>query len=448
MTKHTRRRVTVARKSPENLRVALEPEVSPTRDFGEYLITIQEESELEALGTLEQAAGIRVASTSSLSADEIAAEMGRPPGEGLMLSRLGVAVAALDPDQLKSLKKHNGKTLVAIEPAPVFFAFMPISSDYLRGYRDCIDALLRGSEPAGGAASALAEQPLATTESATWGLRATAVTSSRYSGAGIRVAVLDTGLDLQHSDFANRRITHQSFIPGEEVQDRHGHGTHCIGTACGPARPSRGQRYGIAYEADIFAGKVLSNTGGSRGRSVELGIEWALANRCHVISMSLGSAVLPGTPPIMAYERIGARALRAGTLIIAAAGNESVRRRGIINPVGSPANCPSMMGIGAVDSSSNVADFSNGGINPSGGEINLVAPGVDIYSSIPSNSYGIKSGTSMATPHVAGIAALWAQATNEAGQKLWDLLIQNAKPLGGDIRDFGNGLAQAPPGTS
>src|SRR5205085_5960154 len=109
---------------------------------------------------------------------------------------------------------------------------------------------------------------------------------------GIKVAVLDTGLDLQHPDFRGRRVVSQSFIPGQAAQDGHGHGTHCTGTASGPQRPPTGvRRYGIAFGDQIFIGKVLSNSGSSVGSSVLAGMNWAVTNRCQVISMSLGADV-------------------------------------------------------------------------------------------------------------------------------------------------------------
>ena len=95
----------------------------------------------------------------------------------------------------------------------------------------------------------------------TWGLRATGVDVTQATGEGIKIAVLDTGFTVDHPDFAGRTVTTQSFITGQAVDDGHGHGTHCIGTAAGPAKPPEGRRYGIATGAEIFAGKVLSNAG-------------------------------------------------------------------------------------------------------------------------------------------------------------------------------------------
>ena len=97
---------------------------------------------------------------------------------------------------------------------------------------------------------------------ATWGLACTRAELSAYSGGGIKVAVLDTGFDLTHPDFSGRTIVQQSFVPDDmSVQDAQGHGTHCIGTACGPRAPAGQIRYGVAHGADIYVGKVLNNAG-------------------------------------------------------------------------------------------------------------------------------------------------------------------------------------------
>ena len=97
--------------------------------------------------------------------------------------------------------------------------------------------------------------------------------TSPYSGRGIKVAVLDTGMNVNHPDFAGRNPVTQSFIPGEAVEDGHGHGTHCIGTACGPRTPGQPPRYGVAYDAHIHAGKVLSDRGSGSDQGILAGIE-------------------------------------------------------------------------------------------------------------------------------------------------------------------------------
>src|SRR5262249_39057072 len=132
---------------------------------------------------------------------------------------------------------------------------------------------------------------LAEAVGATWGLNACKVPQSTRDGNGIRVAVLDTGFDLGHPEFAGRTIRSNTFV-GQPAQDLHGHGTHTTGTACGPnSPPGAFQRYGIAFKSQIFVGKVLTNAGsGTQGQSLA-GINWAVVNRCAAISMSLGARV-------------------------------------------------------------------------------------------------------------------------------------------------------------
>jgi subtilisin family serine protease len=229
------------------------------------------------------------------------------------------------------------------------------------------------------------------------------------------------------------------------VQDGHGHGTHCIGTACGPKQPQVLPRYGVAFNAAIFAGKVLSNQGSGSDAGILAGIEWAVTNRCAVVSMSLGAATVVGQSFSRVFENAARRALAAGTLIVAAAGNES-ERPALIRPVGHPANCPSIISVAALDSQLRIAPFSCGGINPQGGQVDLAGPGVRVRSSWPRPTlYRTISGTSMATPHVAGIAALLAEANPgvPAGVLGWYLL-QSARRLDLPGRDVGVGLVQAP----
>jgi subtilisin family serine protease len=255
------------------------------------------------------------------------------------------------------------------------------------------------------------------------------VPPSVRSGAGIRVAVLDTGFDLGHPDFVGRPIVSQTFV-GQPVQDLHGHGTHCIGTSCGPKSPAgTTPRYGIAYKAPIFVGKVLSNSGSGATGSVLAGMNWAIANQCAVISMSLGSQ----SPVQTAYTNAGAAALSRGCLIIAAAGNAGAA-------TGAPGNSPTIMSVASLDPNDAPSSFSNFG------KIEIAAPGRDIFSSVPRPArYGTMSGTSMATPHVAGCAALWAETSPALrGTNLWKKLQATARALPFPTSRVGKGLVQAP----
>ncbi len=131
-------------------------------------------------------------------------------------------------------------------------------------------------------------------------------------------------------------------------------------------------------------------------------------------------------------------------MIIAAAGNESERQFGKIKPVGHPANCPSILAVAAIDEDLDIAYFSCGGLNLDGGQVDIAAPGVNIYSSWKGGKYNTISGTSMATPFVAGVAALYLEANPKANASdIWMMLSQNALRLNLNSTDVGSGLVQA-----
>jgi subtilisin family serine protease len=293
---------------------------------------------------------------------------------------------------------------------------------------------------------ALGQPPWADDGQESWGISATGADQSRYTGAGVKLAVLDTGIDLAHPDFVSRQITHASFVPGETVDDIQGHGTHCAGmAAAGSPTAVNVPRYGVAPDAELFIAKVLNNRGTGRQLDIIAGIQWALENGCDIISMSLGRAAGPQEPFDPRYEDIAAEALAEGCLIVAATGNDSARRYRYVAPVGSPANAPSIMAVAAIEADGQVAPYSNGGVGT--GRVDMAAPGSDVFSSVPRPQlYRRLSGTSMACPHVAGVAALWAESDPYLrGQKLWDQLIAAAAPLAGQSTiDIGAGLVKVP----
>ena len=429
---------------------------------GAYLVAFKEGSAAEGISILTKKAGLKFVSSASLEQGEMStADL--EAMDAIHFEHLDTAVVRLSDEAYGEISSMAGEdsSILAVEPERFVYALQGSAvapapefteeetttesqRDYVRGYRDGIDHLadhLLLAPPTTEAEQIVAQW---VETQCTWGLQATRVPQSRYSGRGIKVALLDTGLDSSNPDFRGRRITAQSFVPGLPPQDGHGHGTHVAGTACGPRIPRRLPRYGIAFESDIFIGKVLDNNGRGMDRYILAGIEWAVTNRCSVVSMSLGAPIDPGQSFSAIYENLARRALAANTLIIAAAGNDSNRPQ-VIKPVGHPANCPSIMAVGALDMNFGVAYFSNGGLNPRGGQVDIAAPGVNVYSSYKAPQlYARLSGTSMATPHVSGIAALLAQAhPGVSASALWKLLIQTARRLNLPARDAGAGIVQA-----
>lgn len=421
----------------------------PTRT-GRYVITFE-----EAVGGDEAVIADCVRSvagaSSLLSSSDFesgALDVGQASrSDAVVFPDLGVAVVSIEPGRLGSVlaAAEADARVLAVEPERVLRAIggsLPL--DYLRGYRDAAAHLYEVASAA--AVAAVPGSALASADTAqhTWGIEATMADTSPRTGAGIAVAILDTGLELAHPDFDQREVSAQSFIAGEAVQDVHGHGTHCVGTVCGMAtsRAARSRRYGVAPDAEVFVGKVLGDDGSGTDTSILSGISWAVSSGCQVISMSLGADERAVS---VAYERVGRRALASGSLIVAAAGNNAERSDGRFGFVGVPANSPSVLAVGAVDSNLAVAEFSARSNPVEGGQVDIAAPGVDVWSAwVLPDRYRSISGTSMATPHVAGLAALWAEASGLTGAALWARLQQRARRLVAPSADIGAGLALAP----
>lgn len=401
---------------------------------GRYLLVLNRERKDQAVSKIQGITGPLPDSREFLTAE------GAALSEAAVFHHIGVAVTSLDRDQAVAVQAMDDVT--SVEPERYCYAID--GDDYIRGFRDGVEAFYQ-SAGRGTVAGSLALAEDFDESTITWGLQAIGVSRSRAAGNGARIAVLDTGLDFNHPDFTARApIIAQSFVDGvATAQDGHGHGTHCSGTICGPSTPSVGPRYGIAPGANLFIGKVLSDQGSGTDGDILNGINWAITQKCDVISMSLGAAVAPGAPYSQAYEQAASSALEAGTLIVAAAGNES-RRPGMIAPVGHPANCPSILAVAAVDDHLSVAFFSCGQIG-AGKAPAIAAPGVQVYSTWPlPRRYNTISGTSMATPHVSGAAALFIEAKGVRGASLANSITSSARAVRLPHSDVGAGFLQIP----
>lgn len=322
--------------------------------------------------------------------------------------------------------------------------------------------------------------------SVAWGVEAVGATNSPQNGDGVTVAVLDTGIDTSHPAFAGIQFAHANlmdFTINEEglpglAADQHGHGTHVAGTIFG--RDVNGTRIGVAPGIEnVLIGKVLGPQGGPT-EAVLNAIEWALRRRADVISMSLGinfpgvveRLIEAGFPPTIATSRaleayrsnvrlfdrlaalVEARVSRGrGALLVGASGNESRRNEDprFTVAVAPPAAADGFVSVGAVLQTGNaaspfaVAGFSNTGCL-------LAAPGVSILSSKLGGGLSNMSGTSMATPHVAGVVALWTQKLFPNGERRngWAKDVQrtveaNVISAQGQLRnDVGLGIVRAP----
>ncbi|HZF89681.1 S8 family serine peptidase [Streptomyces sp.] len=271
------------------------------------------------------------------------------------------------------------------------------------------------------------------------------------TGKGVTVAVLDTGVDASHPDLAGRISVSRSFIegenPGEGVADRNGHGTHVASTVGGSGAASGGAERGVAPGAALAVGKVLGDQGSGSESRIIAGMEWAAREvGADIVSMSLGSTgPSDGTDPMA--QAVNTLAEETGALFVVAAGNT-----GAPSSIGSPGAADAALTVGAVDSADRAAPFTSAG--PRHGDHalkpDLSAPGVGILAarsslSAGSGAYTAMSGTSMATPHVAGVAALLAeQHPDWTGARLKDALMSTSAPLDASAYTLGAGRVGVP----
>ena len=254
------------------------------------------------------------------------------------------------------------------------------------------------------------------------------------TGKSVRLAVLDTGFDFTHPDFAGRTIHRKSFV-GRQAIDKDGHGTHCAGIAAGGRKGKAGFRYGVASGSRLYIAKILDDEGEGADGLALAGIEWALEKGCRVISMSFGAEPEQGYSAI--FEQVAQTVMASRCLLVAATGNDS--KRGRMAPVNHPANCPSILAVGALTAEMKVAEFS------CGGQVDVAAPGDQILSAKAGGGHVVESGTSMAAPFVAGIAALlWEQHPEASAWEIWTRLTQQARRLRLPASAVGAGLVYLP----
>lgn len=258
------------------------------------------------------------------------------------------------------------------------------------------------------------------------------------TGAGVKVAVVDTGISLTHPDLAaNIKGGYNAISPSRSANDDNGHGSHVAGTIA--ARNNSIGVVGVGPQIDLYAVKVLDRRGSGYLSDIIEGLDWAVLNGMQVVNMSLGTS-----SNVQSFHDAVIRAKAAGITLVAAAGNDYG------GPVGYPAAYPEVIAVSATDSADALASFSS--VGP---EVDLAAPGKSIFSTYKGSNYATLSGTSMASPHVAGAAALVLTTAPGAydldldgawdPEEVQNKLQATAQDLGapGQDNQFGYGLVRA-----
>jgi subtilisin family serine protease len=268
---------------------------------------------------------------------------------------------------------------------------------------------------------------------------ATSAEKTTYNGKGVTIAVLDTGIDARHPDLKGRVIASKIFSGTKTADDKVGHGTHVASIAAGTGAESHGKYAGVAPGASLLNGKVLDDAGEGEDSAILAGMEWAAGKGARIVNLSLGGADTPGADPL--ETAIDTLSKADGTLFAVAAGNDGPDS----GSIDSPGSADAAITVGAVNHKGRIADFSSRGPRVGDGAVkpDLTAIGVDVTAADapgseidqdpsvdhPAAGYVTLSGTSMATPQVAGSAAVLAQRhPTWSGARLKAALIGSARP--------------------
>ncbi|MFE2626361.1 S8 family serine peptidase [Streptomyces sp. NPDC059374] len=267
-----------------------------------------------------------------------------------------------------------------------------------------------------------------------------------YDGTGVTVAVLDTGIDATHPDVASRIVGKVDFTGSPTgTKDGHGHGTHVASTVLGSGAASKGRYKGVAPGAKLLVGKVCDDAGQCPDDAIIAAMDWAAHAGAKVVNLSLGGEPTDGTDPLS--QAVNELSRSTGTLFVAAAGNSGLVRQKVV----APAVADDALAVAAVDDNGDMASFSNRGprVGDGAAKPDIAAPGVGIVAARASgtamgtpvdDSYTASDGTSMATPHVAGAAAIVAQQHPDfTGAQIKALLMDTADDLGHDVYAQGTG---------
>ncbi|KAF0127656.1 MAG: subtilase family serine protease [Elusimicrobia bacterium] len=322
------------------------------------------------------------------------------------------AVAAVFPDDVKDFKIWSLKGVTNVED-DLYLPWLNEASLQANPLPTMESVLASAGELETPSADAAFFSPKQEDAELPWGIRRVNAAGAwpYITGAGVKVAVIDTGIDYKHPDLApNYKGGWNAVTMTNDPMDDQGHGTHVAGTV-GAVRDGVGVA-GVAPNAELYGVKVLDKNGSGQYSWIVAGIEWAVNNRMQVVNMSLGGR--SGTAALAEVMKV---AHKAGIAVVCAAGNDS----GAVN---FPARYPEAIAVSASASNDTIASFSS-----RGPEIAVIAPGVSVYSTKRGGGYTSMSGTSMASPHAAGLAALAVQAGNNGAEAVRAALKGAATPL-------------------